>query len=85
MRALTLPLNVELKRAAKPPIAIGRVIDTLVLARREHACGNNTLDDLVFALPHKFTVQQTWGFARCRAVGRDLCRADHNASSSAAA
>jgi DNA polymerase-3 subunit epsilon len=33
------------KRAAKPPIAIERVIDTLVLARRKHASGL-TLDDL---------------------------------------
>jgi DNA polymerase-3 subunit epsilon len=39
-------LNAELKRAAKPPIATERVIDTLVLARRKHAGGHNTLDDL---------------------------------------
>jgi DNA polymerase III subunit epsilon len=38
-------LNAELKRAAKPPIATERVIDTLVLARRKHA-GSLTLDDL---------------------------------------
>jgi DNA polymerase III subunit epsilon len=38
--------NDERKRAAKPPIAIERVIDTLVLARRKHAGGHNTLDDL---------------------------------------
>jgi DNA polymerase III subunit epsilon len=38
-------LNAELKRAAKPPIATERVIDTLVLARRKHA-GGLTLDDL---------------------------------------
>ena len=29
-------LNAELKRAAKPPIATERVVDTLVLARRKH-------------------------------------------------
>jgi DNA polymerase III subunit epsilon len=39
-------LNAELKRAAKPPIAIERVVDTLVLARRKHPGGPNTLDDL---------------------------------------
>jgi DNA polymerase III subunit epsilon len=38
-------LNTELKRAAKPPIATERVVDTLVLARRQHA-GGLTLDDL---------------------------------------
>jgi DNA polymerase III subunit epsilon len=38
-------LNAELKRAAKPPIATERVVDTLVLARRQHA-GGLTLDDL---------------------------------------
>jgi DNA polymerase III subunit epsilon len=38
-------LNAELKRAAKPPIATERVVDTLVLARRKHA-GGLTLDDL---------------------------------------
>jgi DNA polymerase III subunit epsilon len=38
-------LNAELKRAARAPIAIERVIDTLVLARRKHA-GGLTLDDL---------------------------------------
>jgi DNA polymerase III subunit epsilon len=39
-------LNAELKRAAKPPIAPERVVDTLVLARRKHPGGHNTLDDL---------------------------------------
>jgi DNA polymerase III subunit epsilon len=39
-------LNTELKRAAKPPIATERVVDTLVLARRRHPGGHNTLDDL---------------------------------------
>jgi DNA polymerase III epsilon subunit family exonuclease len=38
-------LNAELKRAAKPPIATERVVDTLVLARRKHPGGHNTLDD----------------------------------------
>ena len=32
--------------AAKPPIAAERVVDTLVLARRKHPGGHNTLDDL---------------------------------------
>jgi DNA polymerase III subunit epsilon len=39
-------LNAELKRAGKPPIATERVVDTLVLARRKHPGGHNTLDDL---------------------------------------
>ena len=39
-------LNAELKRAAKPTIATERVVDTLVLARRKHPGGHNTLDDL---------------------------------------
>jgi DNA polymerase-3 subunit epsilon len=39
-------LNAELKRAGKPPIAPERVVDTLVLARRKHPGGHNTLDDL---------------------------------------
>jgi DNA polymerase III subunit epsilon len=39
-------LNTELKRAGKPPIATERVVDTLVLARRKHPGGHNTLDDL---------------------------------------
>jgi DNA polymerase-3 subunit epsilon len=39
-------LNAELKRAGKPLIATERVIDTLVLARRKHPGGHNTLDDL---------------------------------------
>jgi len=38
-------LNATLKRAAKPPIATERVIDTLALARRKHT-GGLTLDDL---------------------------------------
>jgi DNA polymerase-3 subunit epsilon len=39
-------LNAELKRAGKPVIATERVVDTLVLARRKHRGGHNTLDDL---------------------------------------
>jgi hypothetical protein len=39
-------INAELKRVAKPPIAIERVVDTLVLAPRKHPGGHNTLDDL---------------------------------------
>jgi DNA polymerase-3 subunit epsilon len=46
-RALTSPFSIaELKRAAKPPIAPERVVDTLVLERRKHAGGHNTLDEL---------------------------------------
>jgi DNA polymerase III subunit epsilon len=39
-------INAEMKRAVKPPIAPERVVDTLVLARRKHPGGHNTLDDL---------------------------------------
>jgi DNA polymerase III subunit epsilon len=39
-------LNAELKRAGTAPIATDRVVDTLVLARRKHPGGHNTLDDL---------------------------------------
>jgi DNA polymerase III subunit epsilon len=39
-------LNAALNRAAKPPIAVERVVDTLVLARRKYPGGHNTLDDL---------------------------------------
>jgi len=39
-------LNAELKRAGKPLISPERVVDTLVLARRKHPGGHNTLDDL---------------------------------------
>jgi DNA polymerase III epsilon subunit-like protein len=35
-------LNAELNRAAKPPIATERVIDTLVLARRKHPGGHTS-------------------------------------------
>jgi DNA polymerase III subunit epsilon len=38
-------LNAELTRAAKPTIAPERVVDTLVLARRKHPGGHNTLGD----------------------------------------
>jgi DNA polymerase-3 subunit epsilon len=39
-------VNAELARAAKPPIATERVVDTLVLAKRKHLGEHNTLDDL---------------------------------------
>jgi DNA polymerase-3 subunit epsilon len=39
-------LNVELERAAKPALRADRVIDTLVLARRRHPAGPNSLDAL---------------------------------------
>ncbi|OYW41309.1 MAG: DNA polymerase III subunit epsilon [Azorhizobium sp. 12-66-6] len=40
-------LNAELERAARPPIARDRVIDTLALARRKHPGGPNSLDVLL--------------------------------------
>jgi DNA polymerase-3 subunit epsilon len=47
-------LNAELKRAAMPVIAPERVVDTLVLARRKHPSGHNTLDvGLSAAASHK--------------------------------
>ena len=39
-------LIAELKRAARPPIARERLVDTLLLARRKHPAGPNRLDDL---------------------------------------
>jgi len=39
-------LNAELARLAKPPLRFDRVVDTLVLARRRHPAGPNTLDAL---------------------------------------
>ena len=39
-------LNMELARIKKPPLAMGRVINTLLLARRKHPAGPNRLDDL---------------------------------------
>ena len=39
-------LNAELERAAKPLLRADRVIDTLVLARRRHPAGPNSLDAL---------------------------------------
>jgi DNA polymerase-3 subunit epsilon len=41
-------INAEVKGAGKPLIATKRVVDTLVLARRKHPAGRNTLDDLCF-------------------------------------
>jgi DNA polymerase III subunit epsilon len=39
-------INAELERAARPPLARDRLIDTLMLARRKHPGGSNRLDDL---------------------------------------
>jgi DNA polymerase III subunit epsilon len=39
-------LNAELERAARPPLPSDRIIDTLVLARRRHPAGPNSLDAL---------------------------------------
>lgn len=39
-------LNAELARIKKPPISMTRVVDTLMLARRKHPAGPNSLDAL---------------------------------------
>ena len=39
-------INAELERAAHPPLTLNRVVDTLVLARRRHPAGPNSLDAL---------------------------------------
>jgi DNA polymerase-3 subunit epsilon len=39
-------LNAELARVPRPPLTADRVIDTLVLARRRHPAGPNSLDAL---------------------------------------
>lgn len=39
-------INAELERLGRPPIAVGRIVDTLALARRRHPAGPNTLDAL---------------------------------------
>jgi DNA polymerase III subunit epsilon len=39
-------LNAELERLRRPPIVMDRVVDTLMLARRKHPSGPNTLDAL---------------------------------------
>jgi DNA polymerase-3 subunit epsilon len=39
-------LNMEFARIKKPPLEMGRVINTLLLARRKHPAGPNRLDDL---------------------------------------
>jgi len=39
-------LNAELQRAQMPPLTPDRVVDTLVLARRRHPAGPNSLDAL---------------------------------------
>ncbi|MEZ5843382.1 MAG: DNA polymerase III subunit epsilon [Hyphomicrobiaceae bacterium] len=39
-------INMELKRIGRPPLSGERVIDTLMLARRKHPAGPNTLDAL---------------------------------------
>src|SRR6516164_2966786 len=39
-------LNAELQRVPKPPLTAERVVDTLLLARRRHPAGPNSLDAL---------------------------------------
>ncbi len=39
-------INAELERATRPLIDRGRLVDTLLLARRKHPAGPNRLDDL---------------------------------------
>lgn len=39
-------INAELSRIAKPQLASDRIVDTLMLARRRHPAGPNTLDAL---------------------------------------
>jgi DNA polymerase-3 subunit epsilon len=39
-------LNAELERVPKPPLTFERVVDTLLLARRRHPAGPNSLDAL---------------------------------------
>ena len=39
-------INAELERAVRPPLTFDRVVDTLVLARRRHPAGPNSLDAL---------------------------------------
>ena len=39
-------INMELDKAGRPPLEPGRVVDTLVLARRKHPAGPNSLDAL---------------------------------------
>jgi DNA polymerase-3 subunit epsilon len=39
-------LNAELARLARPPLGLGRFVDTLALARRRHPAGPNSLDAL---------------------------------------
>ena len=39
-------INAELERSGRPPLTFDRVVDTLVLARRRHPAGPNSLDAL---------------------------------------
>jgi DNA polymerase III subunit epsilon len=39
-------INAELARLARPPLSAERVVDTLLLARRKHPAGPNSLDSL---------------------------------------
>ncbi len=39
-------INMELKRIGRPPLSSERIVDTLMLARRKHPAGPNTLDAL---------------------------------------
>ncbi|WP_421725504.1 DNA polymerase III subunit epsilon [Bauldia sp.] len=39
-------LNAEFERCGRPKIAVGRIVDSLMLARRKHPAGPNSLDAL---------------------------------------
>jgi DNA polymerase III subunit epsilon len=39
-------INMELEKIKRPPLQMDRVVDTLLLARRKHPAGPNTLDGL---------------------------------------
>ena len=39
-------INMELEKVGRPPLDVARVVDTLVLARRKHPAGPNSLDAL---------------------------------------
>jgi DNA polymerase III subunit epsilon len=79
-------LNAELKRAAKPVIAPDRVADTLVLARRKHAGGHNTLDDLCsrYGIDRSRRTQHG-ALLDAELCCRGICRANHDAPSGTAA
>ena len=70
-------LNAELERCKRLMLGRERLVDTLMLARRRHPGGPNSLDELCArygidnVAPH-----QARRAARCRAAGGSLCGAD---------